>query len=106
MALEELTHQEIEEVAGAGLIGDSIQLGANLVVGFLNAAAPLGKIISLVPGVGVAHFLGDAIIQSATDTAYVVGKQLGGQLPQEKMHLQQEIADGTYNPLGFLKFLK
>ena len=104
MALEELTLQELEEVAGAGLLGNSIQAGANLVSGVLNAVSPIGKAISLIPGVGIAHFIGDSIIQAATDTAYNVGTQLGGNLPQQKMHLEQEIADGTYNPLGFLKF--
>lgn len=105
MAIQELTSQEIDNVAGAGLLGNSIQAGANLVSGFLNAVGPIGKAISLIPGVGVAHFLGDSIIQSATDTAYSVGSQLGGNLPQVKMHLADEIADGTYNPLGFLKYL-
>jgi len=106
MALQELTQQEVEEVVGAGIIGSTIQAGSNLVSGFFNGVAPIGKLVSLVPGVGIAHYIGDSIIQAGTDTAYKVGSQLGGQLPQEKMHLNQEIADGTYNPLGFLKFFK
>lgn len=104
MALEELTQNEIEEVAGAGLFGNSLQAGSNIISGVLNVAAPIGKLISLVPGVGIAHYLGDSVIQTVTDSLYKAGTQAGGTLPQQKMHLAEESKDGTYNPLGIFKY--
>ena len=103
MALQELTQLELEEVAGAGLLGNSIQAGSNLVAGLLNAVAPLGKAISLIPGVGIVHYLGDAVIQTATDAAYNLGSSVGGNLNKVDMHFNQENADGTYDPRGIFK---
>lgn len=105
MSIQELNQNEIDEVSGAFLLGNSIQLGANLVSGFLNLVSPVGELISLIPGVGIAHLIGDAAIQGATDTAYRLGGSLGGNVPQTKMHFQQELKDGTYNPLGIFKYL-
>ena len=105
MSIQKLTQNEINEVAGAGLLGNSIQAGANIVSGFLNLASPVGKAISLIPGVGIAHYIGDALIQGATDRAYNIGTALGGNLSQTKMHFAQELADNTYSPLGIFKYL-
>lgn len=106
MSIQELTQLEINEVSGAGIVGNTIQFGANAVSGFFNAVVPIGKAISLIPGVGVAHLVGDALLQGGTDAAYNLGSALGGNLNQQKMHFGDELADGTYNPLGILKYLK
>lgn len=105
MSIQELSQKEIDDVSGAFFLGSSIQFGSNLVSGFFNLVSPVGKLISLIPGVGVAHLIGDAVIQGVTDTAYRLGGGLGGNIPQTKMHFQQELSEGTYNPLGIFKYL-
>jgi hypothetical protein len=106
MSIQQLTTNEISEVTGAGLIGNSIQAGTNFASGLFNATMPAGKALSLIPGVGAVHFLGDAFLLSVTDFTFNLGGALGGNLKQQKMHFADELADGTYNPAGFLKYLQ
>ena len=101
MAIQELTQVEAEEVSGA-IIGDALQVGANLFSGALNAMAPIWTPLSAMPGMGIVHNIVDLGFLAGAEGAYGLGKLLGGTQNQVKFHYDKEKAAGVYNPGGVL----
>ena len=96
MAIQELTQVEAEEVSGA-IIGDALQMGANIFSSAINAMAPMWTPLSAMPVMGVVHNAVDMLFLAGAEGAYGLGKALGGSQDQVKFHYQQEKDAGVYN---------
>lgn len=104
MTIQLLLSNEIDQVHGAGILGNSIQFGANVVSSAFNAITPVGWSISLIPLAGIAHYQVDLALNQGINLAYKAGAALGGELNQVEFHLEDEKANGSYSPLGFIRF--
>ncbi|HFZ2535823.1 TPA: hypothetical protein ACIJ22_006327 [Pseudomonas aeruginosa] len=93
--LNELTLNEIDAVSGAGLLGATVgnllQFGVDVSNGVLNAVAPIGQALNLIPGVSPIHQLGDFTIATLQTAANGIGGLLGGTYqPAHPNHYQEE----------------
>lgn len=74
-----------------GSVGSMLQIGVDVVNGFLNTVAPIGLMLNLIPGMKPFHQLGDSIINSVLKTALKIGDDLGGNhTPRFENHYDNE----------------
>lgn len=102
MAIQELTQLELQQVSGAGVVGNAVQMGSNLFSGTLNAMAPIWTPLSLVPGVGIVHNAIDLVFLGVAKGTYGLGSMLGGCVDEVEFHYEKEKNAGVYNGAGIL----
>ena len=95
---QELTLDNIlkvpSEVIGNALIGTT-----NVANDLLDAVAPLGLAGNkLLPGFEIAHKVGDTIIDKLSDILTTVGTGLGGTVPVDPTHFDNEWPAGSVKP--------
>lgn len=93
--IKELSLEEIEAVSGGfalgQLFGSVLQAGVDVSNGLLNAVAPIGQALNLIPGVAPIHYAGDKIISGIQGVASQAGDLLGGTYtPSQPNHFTQE----------------
>lgn len=81
-SIKDLSLEEIEAVSGGfildRLLGSTLQAGVDVSNGLLNAVAPIGQALNLIPGVAPIHYAGDKIIAGIQSAVSQTGTLLGG----------------------------
>ncbi|AZC32222.1 hypothetical protein C4K38_4270 [Pseudomonas chlororaphis subsp. piscium] len=94
-SIKDLSLEEIEAVSGGfilgRLFGSALQAGVDVSNGLLNAVAPIGQTLNLIPGVALIHYAGDKIIAGIQSAVSQIGTLLGGTYtPTQPSHFKQE----------------
>ena len=98
MSLQELNQVEIDQVAGAGLVGDLFIYSGNAINNFLNIPfiSSFGHAFSNA-GLGVPHGIVDLSGFVASKALTTTGKLLGGTAQEAQTHWNHDYVKGDYN---------
>ena len=97
MSLHELNQDEISQVTGAGLVGNTLIGTVNVFNQVLNTKliSSVGEVFSGV-GLGLVHQVADTTGLVASKTLVGLGRLLGGDLPESQNHYEKESSEGYY----------
>ena len=103
MSLVELKQDELEQVSGAGFLGDSIIYGVNLFNQTLNTKliSSVGVVFSAV-GLGAVHQVADSTGLIASKSLVGLARMLGGTAAETPNHYEKEKGEGQYQILPTL----
>ena len=98
MSLTELNQEELEQVAGAGFLGDALIGSGNAINNFLNNnfISSFGHAFSNV-GLGVPHGIVDLSGLVVSQVLVGAGKLLGGTKEVAQTHWNKDYQKGDYN---------